>query len=123
MFFLAPLSKTGYFIELMRDLVAKSRCPELDYGAYIQPLVQGRGAHCAFLLPCDSSNREESAAVRELFFSASEILMKKGAFFSRPYGPWAPMVYRNYADGAAMLKTLKNIFDPNGILNPGKLCY
>jgi hypothetical protein len=123
MFFLAPLSKTGYFIELMRDLVAKSRCPELDYGAYIQPLVQGRGAHCAFLLPCDSSNREESAAVRELFFSASEILMKKGAFFSRPYGPWAPMVYRNYADGAAMLKTLKNIFDPNGILNPGKLCF
>jgi hypothetical protein len=122
-FFLAPLSRAGYFVEVMQDLVVKSRCPELDYGAYIQPLVQGREAHCAFLLPCDSSSREQAAAVRDLFLSASEVLMKKGAFFSRPYGPWASMVYRDYADGAKMLRTLKNIFDPNGILNPGKLCF
>lgn len=122
-FFLAPLSKAAFFIELMQDLVAKSRCPELEYGVHIQPLVQGRGAHCAFLLPCDNSNKEQAAAVRDLFFSASEILMEKGAFFSRPYGPWAPMVYRDYPDGAKMLRTLKNIFDPNGILNPGKLCF
>lgn len=122
-FFLAPLSKAGDFAELMRDLIAKSRCPKLEYGAYIQPLVQGREAHCAFLLPCDRSNKEEAAAVREIFLSASAILMSKGAFFSRPYGPWASMVYRDYPDGAKMLRTLKNIFDPNGILNPGKLCF
>jgi FAD/FMN-containing dehydrogenase len=122
-FFLTPLSKAGYFVESMKEVVARSRCPELDYGVYVQPLVQGRGAHCAFLLPCDSSNAKEIEAVQELFLSASEILMKKGAFFSRPYGPWAPMVYSNYSDGAAMLRTLKNIFDPNGILNPGKLCF
>lgn len=122
-FFLAPLSKAGYFVESMKEVVERSRCPGLDYGVYVQPLVQGRGAHCAFLLPCDGSSAEEVEAVQELFLSASETLMKKGAFFSRPYGPWAPMVYRNYADGAAMLRTLKNIFDPNGILNPGKLCF
>ncbi len=122
-FFLAPLSKAGHFIESMKEVVEGSRCPDLDYGVYLQPLVQGRGAHCSFLLPCHGSSREETEAVRELFLHASEILMKKGAFFSRPYGPWARMVYRNYPDGAAMLRTLKNIFDPNGILNPGKLCF
>ncbi len=122
-FFLAPLSKAGYFAELMRDLVAQSRCPGLDYGAYVQPLVQGRGAHCSFLLPCDSAKQNEAQAVRDLFLSASHALAKKGAFFSRPYGPWADIAYRDYPSGAAMLKTLKNIFDPNGILNPGKLCF
>ncbi|MGP0073541.1 MAG: FAD-binding oxidoreductase [Bryobacteraceae bacterium] len=122
-FFLSPLSKAGYFVELMRNLVAQSRCPDVDYGAYVQPLVQGRGAHCAFLLPCDSSSRGEADAVRDLFLSASETLMKKGAFFSRPYGAWADLAYRNYPDGATMLRTLKHIFDPNGILNPGRLCF
>lgn len=122
-FFLAPLSKAAQFVELMRNLVAQSRCPDLDFGAYIQPLVQGRGAHCAFLLPCESSSGAEAAALRDLFLTASEALFKQGAFFSRPYGPWANLVYRNYKDGAAMLRTLKNIFDPNGILNPGKLCF
>ena len=110
-------------MELMQNLVAQSRCPDVDYGAYVQPLVQGRGAHCAFLLPCDSSSRDEADAVRDLFFCAPETLMKKGAFFSRPYGAWADIAYRNYPDGATMLRTLKHIFDPNGILNPGKLCF
>jgi hypothetical protein len=123
LFFLAPLSKAGYFVESMNEAVESIHCPDLDCGVYVQPLVQGRGVHCSFLLPCNSSSAEEIEAVQKLFLSASEFLMKKGAFFSRPYGPWAPMVYRNYSDGAAMLKTLKNIFDPNGILNPGKLCF
>jgi FAD/FMN-containing dehydrogenase len=49
--------------------------------------------------------------------------MKNGAFFSRPYGSWAEMVYSRYTEGTAASRKLKNIFDPNNILNPGKLCF
>ena len=122
-FFLTTLSKAPEFIELMKRVVARYRYPSDDIGCYIQPMVQGRGCHCEFNLPCDQSNVEELAEVKKLFIDASETLVKNGAFFSRPYGPWADMVYSRYAEGAAVLKKLKGIFDPNNILNPGKLCF
>ena len=122
-FFLAPLSKAPEFIRLTKEVVAGYSYPGEDIGCYIQPMVQGRGCHCEFNLPCDESNDREAVEVQKLFMEVSETLMKNGAFFSRPYGPWANMVYSRYAEGVIALRKLKNIFDPNNILNPGKLCF
>jgi FAD/FMN-containing dehydrogenase len=122
-FFLAPISQAAPLIGVMNSLIAKSRYPLRDVACYVQPMVQGRGCHCEFVLPCDSSNAEEMEAVRELFLAGSEAVMKSGGFFSRPYGSWAKMVYDPYAEGVAALRKLKSVFDPNGILNPGKLCF
>jgi hypothetical protein len=122
-FFLTTLNQVPRFIELMKRTVSKYRYPYDDVGVYIQPLVQGRGCHCEFSLPCDTSNAEEVTEVKKLFVDASETLMNKGAFFSRPYGLWADMVYGRDDEGVRALKRLKNIFDPNNILNPGKLCF
>ncbi len=123
LFFLTTLSKAPGFIRLMETIAAKYRYPGEDRGAYVQPMVQGRGCHCEFSLPCDSSNPDETAEVRKLFMDASESLMENGAFFSRPYGPWAEMVYGRYPGSVTALRKLKDIFDPNNILNPGKLCF
>ena len=122
-FFLTTLSKVPQFIGIMKEIVSKHHYPIDDVGGYIQPMVQGRGCHCEFNLPCDKSNVEEVTGVQKLFMDASETLMKNGAFFSRPYGLWADMVYSRYEEGVKALKKLKNIFDPNNILNPGKLCF
>ena len=122
-FFLTTLSKIPGFIELMKGVVARFDYPSGDIGCYVQPMVQGRGCHCEFNIPCDESNARETAEVRKLFNDASVILMKNGAFFSRPYGPWANMVYSRYAEGVTALRKLKDIFDPDNILNPGKLCF
>jgi FAD/FMN-containing dehydrogenase len=67
--------------------------------------------------------RVEVCAADGLFLDASRTLMDSGAYFSRPYGAWADMVYGRYDEGAAALKKLKSIFDPMNILNPGKLCF
>ena len=107
----------------MKRTVSNYRYPPEDVGVYIQPMVQGRGCHCEFNLPCDTSNAEEATEVKKLFMDASETLMNNGAFFSRPYGPWADMVYSRDNEGVKALKKLKRIFDPNNILNPGKLCF
>lgn len=122
-FFLTPLSQVSKFVDLMKGVVSKYRYPNENVGCYIQPMVQGRGCHCEFNLPCDESNAKEVAEVKRLFMDASETLMKKGAFFSRPYGPWADMVYSRNTEGVTPLRKLKGIFDPNNILNPGKLCF
>ena len=50
-------------------------------------------------------------------------LMAAGAYFSRPYGPWAQPVYNRDAAARDALRKIKAIFDPAGIMNPGKLCF
>jgi glycolate oxidase len=50
-------------------------------------------------------------------------MLNQGAFFSRPYGNWADLVYSRDAASKKMLKNIKHIFDPDNVLNPGKLCF
>jgi FAD/FMN-containing dehydrogenase len=122
-FFLTPLSRVEKYIELMQSIAAKRNHPFDDIGCYIQPMVQGRGCHCEFDLFYDGSNTAVTSRVKSLFQEASGILKSHGVFFSRPYGSWANLVYRQDSEEVSALRKLKNIFDPNHILNPGKLCF
>lgn len=122
-FFLTTLSRVPEMIQSLKKIVLNCGYSYSDIGGYIQPTVQGRGCHCEFSLSCDHSNSEETASVRKLFMDASRALMNEGGFFSRPYGPWAEMVYSRKDEGVTALNKLKDIFDPNHILNPGKLCF
>jgi FAD/FMN-containing dehydrogenase len=49
--------------------------------------------------------------------------MDRNALFDRPYGDWAKMAYARLPQYALKLKQIKNEMDPQGILNPGKLCF
>ena len=61
--------------------------------------------------------------MKEFFGKASEEMLKQGAYYSRPYGIWADMAYNRDAQTTAVLKKIKGLFDPNNIMNPGKLCF
>jgi hypothetical protein len=46
--------------------------------------------------------------------------MEAGAFFSRPYGTAAELVWKQNPANYQLVKTIKGIFDPNRVLQNGK---
>ncbi len=107
----------------MNELADKCGYPASDVGIYIQPIVQGTNCHCEFNLFYDPKNPSEINRVKELTDAVTRALIAQGAFFSRPYGDNAGMIINRDAASVAILTKVKRIFDPNNIMNPGKLCF
>jgi FAD/FMN-containing dehydrogenase len=122
-FFLTTLDRTPGYVATMRAAANEQQYPVPDIGVYIQPVHQGVGCHCEFTLPFNRESQAEILRTGALFRDASHRLFQQKAFFSRPYGIWADMVYN--ADAGTMIVTqkVKGIFDPNHVMNPGKLCF
>jgi FAD/FMN-containing dehydrogenase len=121
--FKAPINKVAELEKLMLALAAGRGYPAADIGVYLMPLERGRAIHCEFDLHCPAADTDERRAVRDLWLRASSELMNAGAYFDRPYGAWAALMYSRSANYTQMLKKLKAEVDPNNILNPGKLCF
>ena len=122
-FFLTTLDKAPRFVTTLFAAAIEKRYPVPDIGVYLQPIHQGTGCHCEFILPFDQTNQADIQKTQELFRDASRRLFRQGAYYSRPYGIWADMVYN--ADARTMIVTqkIKDIFDPKHVMNPGKLCF
>jgi len=121
--FITTLNRTPEFIETMSSLAEAGGYPSRDMGVYIQPLQQGSNCHCEFILPFEREDAAEAARMQLLYTAASDEMLKRGAFFSRPYGIWADMAYNRGAQTRTVLRKIKGIFDPNNVMNPGKLCF
>jgi hypothetical protein len=122
-FFLTTQGKTPEFAGIISELATQQGFPVTSIGTYIQPVVQGTSCHCEFNLYFNPANQAELDLARKYEAIAVERLEEKGAFFSRPYKRWVNIAYRHAPDTVEMQKKVKNIFDPNRILNPRKLCF
>jgi hypothetical protein len=122
-FFLTTYDKVPALVNAMFDMAHDAEYPAADLGIYLQPLVQGTNCHGEFNLFYDPEDPVERGRVRALSARAVRNLMAKGAFFSRPYGESAGMIMNRDAATVAALKKVKAVFDPKGIMNPGKLCF
>ncbi len=122
-FYLTINDKIESQIDAMASLANKAGFPSSDMGVYIQPIVQGTSCHCEFTLDYDPGDAREIHRVKDLCSTAVQTLIAKGAFFSRPYGENAGMILNRDAASMAVLKKFKKIFDPNNIMNPGKVCF
>jgi FAD/FMN-containing dehydrogenase len=109
--------------DTIKMTAAKHGYPVDNIGCYLQPIERARTFYCMFDIPCDPTDADEFARVKSLFEEASAAIVDKGAFYDRPYGIWADMMYRRNATYTEYLKKLKREFDPNLIMNPGKLCF
>ncbi len=122
-FFLSIYDKLAHQIIVMNEQAKQFDYPLSDIAVYLQPAVQGTACHCEFILSYRPDNSAEKEKVRDLVNAATKALLANGAFFSRPYGENARTIINRDAAGVAMLTRLKKIFDPNNIMNPGKLCF
>jgi hypothetical protein len=122
-FFHTPLNKAAEFTAVITDVAAKNDYRLEDIGFYIQPLEYGRACHFECNLSYNPDSSEDVAKMRRLYIESAEAALEKGAFFTRPYGPVADLVYDRAAGYTMALKKVKNLLDPKNIMAPGKLCF
>jgi FAD/FMN-containing dehydrogenase len=120
-FFVTTLDRTGEFIAAMYKLAEEEGYNTSDIGIYIQPQHCSSSYHLEFNLPYDPTNAIETAKVKRMYEKGSELMSALGAFYARPYDKWAKLQLNKDAQSYEALKKLKGIFDPNNIMNTGKL--
>jgi FAD/FMN-containing dehydrogenase len=123
LFFLNTLDKSPEFAKIMYAIAANQGYPASEIGIYIQPVQQGVSCHIEFNTPFDPANHAEVNRARQIYVQGSEEMLKHGAYYSRPYGIWSRMAFSHDAQTTMVLRKIKGIFDPNNIMNPGKLCF
>jgi FAD/FMN-containing dehydrogenase len=121
--FVATLEEAPAFVEIAHIVADRHGYAAEDVGVYIQPQHQGVTHHVEFSLPYEASVAAARDDMKDLADDLAAYLMAAGAYFSRPYGAWAQPVYNRDAAAKDALRKVKAIFDPAGVLNPGKLCF
>jgi FAD/FMN-containing dehydrogenase len=123
LFFLTTLDRTPEFVETMRTTAAELHHRAEDIPVYLQPVHQGVGCHCEFILPFDRQDPVDRQRTLDLYREASHRLFRGKAYFSRPYGMWADLVFHADERTAIVTQQVKQIFDPRQVMNPGKLFF
>jgi FAD/FMN-containing dehydrogenase len=122
-FFVTTLEEAPAFVEIAHIVADGHGYAAEDVGVYIQPQHQGVTHHVEFSLPFEAGDADTKQDMAELSADLAANLMAAGAYFSRPYGAWAQPVYNRDAAATDALRKVKAIFDPAGVMNPGKLCF
>lgn len=118
--FLSTLDLAPKYIEVFKNTAQKAGVDEKAIGIYIQPVVQNHACHFEFMVPFNSKDSDETAKMKSLEEVLCRNLMEAGAFFSRPYGAAVRMMFGNNPNHLKLMSLSKELFDPKGILNPGK---
>ncbi len=117
LFVLNTMDKIGTFTALAEAAVTKCGRNSDDLCVYAQPSQMGRNCHIEFLIPADARTADK------LEDMLGHALLDNKAFFSRPYGKLTEAVYDRFTDQTAFMPYIKQFFDGNKIMAPGKLVY
>jgi len=118
--FETTLDRTPELAALLIRMAGDYGFPSADLSMYIQPVLQGCQCQCEVVFPYNPGDKREVETVKHLFAAAAQRARDKGAYYSRPYGMLRDITYKDTEVAHVLLK-IKNILDPNDIMNSGKL--
>jgi len=121
--FMTTLDRVGKFIPVVNGVAAKYQYPVDEIGCYVQPAENGHACQLQFNFYYDSANEAERDKIKQIYTEAAKATLEKGAYFTQLYGEVPDIVYRQNEDYTSILKRVKKLLDPNGVLNPGHLCF
>jgi len=123
LFFITKPIKVPIFMDIMEMVAGRYGYSVNEIGSYIQPIEHNRACQVEFSFFYDPDEEAEKVFVAEIYREAAVAMMNEGAYFTRPYGDLAPIIYDRAASYTMTLKRLKAVFDPKNIMNPGNLCF
>jgi FAD/FMN-containing dehydrogenase len=86
-------------------------------------MAQGVSCHIEFTLPFNPRQTDEAKRSQAAWAEAATQCAQAGGFFSRPYGAWSEMAFARDPAIRPLMTMTKSIFDPRGVMNPGRLPY
>jgi len=120
-----PFYSNNDVISDIKEVVTKTAndvgYPIEDLFGFMMPIEQARLIYCEVVLHHDDSEIELKKINSELYVKLCEEIINLGGIIDRPYGILADMIYSRTPKYHEYLMIVKNMLDPNGILNPGKL--
>ena len=119
--FITTMDRFAAFDAEFRSVVALHDIAEEDVSVSMQPLHQGVNCQCDFSIAYDPDNAQEKAGAAELWQKLVRRFSEMDAFFAHPVGMECPIQFEKDPDTTVMQRKMKDVFDPKGILNPGKL--
>lgn len=122
-FFITKPVLASKFISKTQEVAAEHGYLSEEIGIYVQPIEHNRACHLEFNFFYDPNDLNAVEKIRGLCRALYPILLNEGAFFTRPYGELAKVVYEKASSYTSVLRRLKKIFDPNNVMNPGNLCF
>ena len=123
LFFITKPDLSAGFVDTVIDVAVAFGYPVDDIGVYVQPIEHNRACYMQFDFFYDPASQAETDKIAAMYLEAAKVLQAEGAFFTRPYGKLADVVYDKAAGYAATLRRVKKIFDPNNVMHPGNLCF
>jgi len=120
-YFQTTMDRAEHLIARMNNLADDAGIKSDRKGFYIQPQLGGRCCHIECTVEADKTDSKDMARVSEFCDQSAAPMIAEGAFFSRPHGSWSLPAMKKASSSYDIFKKMKQIFDPDGILAPGRL--
>jgi len=120
-YFQTTMDRAASLIRRFDEIASGAGIDATRIGRYLQPQLGGRCCHLEFIVAANTDDPHDVDRIRDFCANAAAPLIDAGAFFSRPHGAWALPAMRAAGSSRWIFEEMKRIFDPDGILAPGRL--